>query len=107
MDCRSLGCPERALFVLTLFMVGMVLTCTKVDAACSSNSDLINACLSYVVGSNPPAPPYSSTCCSLLRSNGASCICSKLPSNAASLVAASTVNNIRSSCQLSYNCPGL
>ncbi|KAH7295735.1 hypothetical protein KP509_27G063200 [Ceratopteris richardii] len=103
----SVRCPERGIQgVMLLIVVVILLSSTTIEAACSSERDLINACISYAVGNKLPAPPYSSACCILLRLNGASCICSKLPANAASPAAKAAVRSVRSSCKLSYNCPG-
>ncbi|KAH7295737.1 hypothetical protein KP509_27G063400 [Ceratopteris richardii] len=102
----SISCLRSGALLVVVMAIVLVLTTSTAEAACSSTNDLLNNCMSYIVGQNPSAPPYSSTCCRLLRSNGASCICSKIPKNAGSLVSKAAIKNLRSSCKLSYTCPG-
>ncbi|KAH7429536.1 hypothetical protein KP509_09G054700 [Ceratopteris richardii] len=77
-----------------------------VGGGCPSQGQLADACAQYVVGDNPPVPPPSGACCNLLSGSDASCICDAIPSHARSFVNPQGLKNIRSSCRISFNCPG-
>ncbi|KAH6558398.1 hypothetical protein KP509_09G063800 [Ceratopteris richardii] len=100
---------KTALFFGSAFVVMLMMVITipsDVDAACPSPQILFAACGQYVLGSNPPPPPYAGKCCNILRSSSASCICSSIPAYARSSISAKAVSNVRSSCRVSGSCPG-